>query len=182
MSGRFSKRIGILERKMDVSEFEMGSTRIDWRCLSGHERKLFERLFELQEEYGSRFEDVPKDVLAENFEAINKGAIVLLRRVLDLFYTAMKVYTGDDKLCEWIFLVRFSAFLETTLNIVEMRRREDKFYQKVEEKYGENWPDDVGEPDLTGIGERDFTKALEAQIKSLSIKSMEQEQSNNDDN
>ncbi len=181
MSIRFAKRIAALESKVDVPEFEMGSTRIDWQCLSGHERMLFEKLEKLSEEYGNRFEDIPKDVLAENLEAISKGAEVIFRRVYDLFFTAMEVYTGDDKFTKWIFLVRFNAFLETTLNIVEMRKREEKFYQQVEEKYGENWPDNIGQPDLSDIGERDFNKALETLVSSLPISSSEEEQSEDDD-
>ena len=163
---RFAKRVGRLEEKMAVPEFERGSTRIAWECLSGRERELFEKLEDLRAEYGDSFERMPRDVLAENSETLNKGVDMVLRRVFDLFLTAMTALLGDDKLCEWIFVARFRAFLTSTLNIVEMRRREDSFYDKVQEKYEDNWPDDVGEPDYTGIGEKDFNKALDALIES----------------
>jgi len=173
---RFSKRIGRLEAKMTVPEFEKGSTKIVWECLSGRERKLFERLEELRREYGESFERMPRDVLAENFETLNKGIDMLLRRVFDHFFSAMAPFLGEDKLYQWIFMARFHAFLITTLNIVEMRRREDAFYDKVHEKYGDNWPDDIGEPDYAGIGERDFDKALKALIESSLVPPTEEEE------
>jgi len=172
---RFAKRIGRLETKMAAPEFERGSTKIAWECLSSRERKLFERLEELRREYGNSFERMPRDVLAENCETLNKGVEILVRRVFDLFFTAMSPFLGEDKLYEWIFLVRFHAFLVSTMNIIEMLRREDAFYKQVQEKYGDNWPDDVGEPDLSDIGERDFDKALTTMIESSPAVSSEEE-------
>jgi hypothetical protein len=161
---------------MNVPEFERGSTRIAWECLSTRERELFERLEELRREYGYGFERIPKDVLADNCETLNKAVEILLRRVFDLFFTAMTPFLGEDELYEWIFMARFHAFLVTTLNIVEMRRREDAFYDQVQEKYGDDWPDDLGEPDYTGIGERDFDKALETMTDSSFVSSTKEEQ------
>jgi len=164
---------------MMVPEFERGSTRITWECLSGRERKLFERLEELRREYGNSFEAMPKDVLEENRETLNKGAEILVNRAFDLFFTAMTPFLGEDKLYEWIFMARFHAFLASTMNIIEMLRREDAFYKQVHEKYGDNWPDDVGEPDLSGVGERDFDKALTTLIGSSPVSSSEKEKPNN---
>lgn len=166
MSARsFAKRIGRLEAEMDVPEFERGSTKIAWECLSQREQKVFDRLEELRKEYGDGF-GITKEVLAENREILDKGIDILFRRVLDLLFSVMSPFLSEDKFYESIFLARFHAFLVSTLNIVEMRRREDAFYQKVQEKYGDNWPDDVGEPDYTGIGEKDFNKALSSLIRS----------------
>jgi len=79
---RFSKRIGRLEAKMTVPEFERGSTKIAWECLSRRERELFKRLEELRREYGDNLEAMPKDILSENAETMVKGAEILVRRVL----------------------------------------------------------------------------------------------------
>ena len=176
---RFGKRVGKLEEKMDVPEFERGSTKIAWECLSWREQRLFERIQELLREHGDGSGGIAKDVLAENIEMLDKGIDVLVKRAFDLFLTAMAPFLGEDKMYEWIFMVRFHAFLVTTLNIVEMRRREDAFYDKVQERYGDNWPDDVGEPDLSGIGERDFDKALTTLIESSPLSSSEKEKPNN---
>ena len=176
MNARFAKRIGRLEEKMDIPEFERGSTKIAWECLSWREQRLFERIQELLREHGDGFGGIQKDVLAENYETVMKGADILLRRVFDLFFTVMTPFLGEDKMYEWIFMVRFHAFLVTTLNIVEMRRREDAFYDQVQERYGDNWPDDVGKPDYAGVGERDFDKALIALIQSSQVSSSQGEE------
>jgi len=162
----FAKRIGRLEEKMDIAEFERGSTKISWECLSWREQRLFERIQGLFREHGDGSGGIAKDILTENFETLTKGVDILVKRAFDLFLTAMSPFLGEDKMYEWTFLVRFHAFLVTTLNIIEMRQREDAFYQRVQEKYGDNWPEDLGEPDYAGIGERDFDKVLTSLIQS----------------
>jgi len=173
---RFTKRIGKLEDKMNVPEFERGSTRIAWESLSEREQKLFERIEELLREHGDGLGGIQKDAFAENNEMFMKGMDILLRRTFDLLATVMGPFLNGDKLYEWIFWGRFRAFLVTTLNIVEMRRREDAFFQQVQEKYGDDWPDDLGEPDYAGIGEKDFDKALETLIDSSFVSSTKEEQ------
>jgi hypothetical protein len=163
-SRRFVKRVGKLEEQMDVPEFEKGSTRIAWECLSWREQKLFERINELLREHSDGFGGFRVESLAEYDELLTKGTEILFKRAVDLFLSVMSPFLGD-KLNEYIFWMRFHAFLVSTLNIIEMRRREDAYYQKVEEKYGDNWPDDIGEPDLSGIGERDFNDVLKQQIE-----------------
>jgi hypothetical protein len=161
---------------MNVPGFERGSTRIAWECLSEREQKLFERIEDLLREHGDGFGGIRKDALVENIETLNKGMDILLKRTFDLFFTVISPFLNDDKLYEWIFWGRFRAFLVTTLNIIEMRRREDAFLQQVQEKYGDDWPDDMGEPDYAGIGERDFDKALEILIDSSFVSSTKEEQ------
>jgi hypothetical protein len=166
MSNRgFVRRVGKLEEKMDVPEFEKGSTRIAWECLSWREQKLLERINELLREHSDECGGVHVESLVEYDELLTKGTEILVKRAFDIFASAMNPFLRGEKLNEYIFWMRFHAFLVSTLNIIEMRRREDAYYQKIEEKYGDNWPDDVGEPDLSGIGERDFNNVLKQQIE-----------------
>jgi len=164
---RYAKRIGRLEEKMTVPEFEWGSTRIDRECLSERERMLFQKVQEITEQYGDDPRRIPDNVLVENSEIARKALEIMARRVFDLFKTIIdEVYLKEDNLNKWVFWCRFLAFWKTTMNIIEMRQREDAFYDQVQKKYGDDWPDDVGKPDYAGIGERDFDKALTALIQS----------------
>jgi hypothetical protein len=89
---------------MDVPEFERGSTRIAWECLSTREQKVFDRLEELRKEYGDGF-GVTKEVLAENREILDKGIDILFRRAFDLFLSVVGPFLGEDKFYESIFAV-----------------------------------------------------------------------------
>ena len=51
------------------------------------------------------------------------------------------------------------------MNIIEMRRKEDEYYGKIEAEYGENWPEVLLEVDLTGIGETNFNTELSNQVE-----------------
>jgi hypothetical protein len=131
---RFIKRVGRLEEKMDVSEFERGSTRIAWECLSWREQKLLQRTDELLKQHSDGFGGVHVESLVEYDELLTKGTEILIKRAFDIFASAMSPFLRGEKLNGYIFWMRFHAFLVSTLNIIEMRRREDAYYQKVEEK------------------------------------------------
>ena len=167
---RLNERVRKLEKQMDASEFEFGSTKIAWECLTRRERLVFSKIMEIQKEYG---DELSADILAENMDLFDMGIKIMLKRCMDFFQTMIdSLFLREDKLSSWIFWGRFHAFINTSLEIVKMRRLEDEFYKKFKEEYGEDWidvlqekyGDDWPEPDYSSIGERDFDKELKSLI------------------
>ena len=168
----WDRKLRKLEKKMDVSEFQQGSTKIAWECLLERERKLFEKIEALFKEYGSDPEMIPDDVMLENHELLLKGAEIMHRRTMDLYYSLMNCLLRNN-LEKMIFWSRYAAFLTSTMNILDMRRREEEQEAQFKEKYGSDWidrvqeeyGDDWPEPDYSGLGELDFDKALKTQVR-----------------
>ena len=49
---KLEERLRKLEKKMDVPDFESGSTKIAWECLTKGERLLFSHAQKIIDEYG----------------------------------------------------------------------------------------------------------------------------------
>lgn len=87
---------------------------------------------------------------------------VILSKVFELFKSITEYRLGlDDSLEEYIYWLRFFAFERSTAAILENCRREDKYYDEVETKYGENWPENLPGPELLPEEDRSFEKQLE---------------------
>jgi len=165
----WDRKLRRLERKMDVPKFEQGSTKIAWECLAKPERVLYTKIHKVLEEYG---ENPPDDILKENHELLLKAGQIIHRRTMDLFISIMNCLLRNN-LEKMIFWSRYVAFLTSTMNIVDMRRREEEQESRFKEKYGRDWidkvqeeyGDDWPEPDYSGLGERDFNKALKNQVR-----------------
>ena len=163
---KIDDRIRKLEQQVNVPPFEHGSSRIAWECFTERERLVFNKILEIEKEYG---EKPPSDVLTEHMHLLQAAVKIMWIRTMDLFQTIMDaVYFKEDNFERWIFWSRFAAFFNTSIEIVKMHRIEHDFYKKFEEQYGEGWPkilqekygDDWPQPDYNGIGERDFNKEL----------------------
>jgi hypothetical protein len=83
--------------------------RIDVDSFSEPEKQLFNKIWEIQEEYGS---SPPGDVLEENLEFFIKAYEVIFRRVLELFLFAVPKAFGWDEIEEWYFKLHFYNFFE----------------------------------------------------------------------
>ena len=167
----WDRKLRRLEKKLDAPEFEQGSTKIAWECLLERERKLIAKIDGVFKEYGLDPDLIPSDVLLENRELLLKGAEIMHRRIMDLYYSLMNCLLRNN-LEKAIFWSRYHAFFTTTMNIVDMRRREEDQEAQFKEKYGRDWidkvqeeyGDDWPEPDYSGLGERDINKALKNQV------------------
>ena len=171
-NSKLDERLWKLEKQMDVPDFEFGSTRIAWQCLTSRERLVFDKLMKIEKEYS---DEPPSDVIRENIDLYHATSRILWMRTMDLFNTLIDaVFLRHDPFARWIFWSRFAAFFNTTHEIVKMHRLEDTFYKKFEEEYGEDWMDVLQKkygdnwpsPDYSSIGERDFNKELRNITKS----------------
>ena len=164
----WDRKLRRLERKMDVTDFQPGSTKIAWECLTKPERVLFTKIHKVLEEYGA---NPPDDIMQENHELLLKAGQIINQRTMDLFVSSMNCLLRNN-LEKMIFWSRYVAFLTSTMNIVEMRRREEEQEAQFKEKYGPDWidrvqeeyGDDWPEPDYSGLGEMDFNEALKSRV------------------
>jgi len=108
-----------------------GTTRIDWNCLTERERLLFDRINEIEDEYGSH---PPDHVLQENHALFNKGLEIIARRTIDLFRTVMATLympdVKDDPMLDFIFVTRLFWFLQEVGRHAEQIRKEEELYEK----------------------------------------------------
>jgi hypothetical protein len=129
-----------IERKISSIEESMKplrikGTRIDWNCLTHEERTLFGKVWELKEEYSPS--SPPDDVLEENHGLLIKGIELLMRRAIDLFQEATKIYCmvdDDESFFELVYTLRVYWFL------YEMRRQFER--NKAEEELLDRYEDD----------------------------------------
>ncbi len=129
-----------MKRKIDAIEESLetlrikGTTRIDWNCLTRQERALFEKVYELKEEYAPG--SPPDDVLEENNALIVKGIELVIRRGIDLFQEASRAYCMVDDQNEWffefIFGLRVYWFLYEIRRHFEKHRKEGELLEKYE--------------------------------------------------
>jgi hypothetical protein len=136
-----------------LKPFPEGSTKISFESLTPKEQKLFE--------YLQMFSDNMPEGLAR------EAAEVIVHRILDLYLTMMNELFLKDKLERFLFLVRFKAFLTSTLNILDQNRIEREYYDKIEQEYGEHWPEHLDGPDLSSVGTTDFNEALTQAAKDM---------------
>jgi hypothetical protein len=133
-------KIADLKRKIDVIDESMktlrirGTTRIDWNCLTYEERTLFEKVWELKEEYLPNHP--PDDVLEENHDLFVKGIELLIRRAVDLFQEATKAYcmvnSQNEGFFELVYNLRVYWFLYEMRRHFENNRKEDELLEKCE--------------------------------------------------
>jgi len=135
------------------------TTQISWDSLTKAEKTLFTHVLDLD----SEGKHIPEALARELVEALG-------RRILDLYFSLVNEMLLKDNIEKFVYWQRYKAFFNTTMNIIDQIRKENEFYGQIEAKYGEDWPEDVGEPDLSGIGEKDFNRELENVAKDASEK------------
>ena len=81
--------------------------RVDFDSFSEPEKRLFNRIWEIQQEYGV---SPPVDVIEANKELIFKASEVIVRRVIQLFMSIMKKLLVHDEVEEWYFKLHFYNF------------------------------------------------------------------------
>lgn len=127
------RRIDAIEESMETLRVK-GTTRIDWGCLTSKERALFEKVWELVEEYSPRYP--PDDVLEENHDLFTKGIELFIRRAIDLFQEATKAYclvdTDSEAFFDLVFGLRIYWFLHEMFRHFERNRKEEELLAKCE--------------------------------------------------
>jgi len=81
--------------------------RVDFDSFSEPEKRLFNRIWEIQQEYGV---SPPVDVIEANKELIFKASEVIVWRVIQLFVFVMKELLVHDEVEEWYFKLHFYNF------------------------------------------------------------------------
>ena len=103
----FDRKLRRLEKKMDVPDFERGSTKIAWECLTKGERLLFSHAQKIIDEYG---EDPPDDVAEENRELFKKCNHRLWIRTFDLFRETIDTLAlHNNNVAKMIFAISKSS-------------------------------------------------------------------------
>ena len=134
-------KVGDLRRRIDFVEDGMktlrvkGTTKIDWNCLTSQERSLFEKVWEIKEEYSPY--DPPDDVLEENHDLFIKGIELMIRRAVDLFQEASKAYcmvdSRNEKFFELVYNLRVYWFLYEMRRHFKNNRKEEELLEKYED-------------------------------------------------
>ena len=120
-----------------------GTTQIDWNCLTHEERTLFEKVWELKEEYLPNHP--PDNVLEENHALFVKGIELIMRRAIDLFQEATKATcittTKDETFFDLIFSLRIYWFLHEIGRHAEKNRKEEELFEqyKLVEDFEKAW-------------------------------------------
>jgi hypothetical protein len=104
-SWQLDRRVGALSERMKSVESDV--VRIDFDSFTEPEKQLFNRIWEIQEEYGI---SAPSDVIEANKELTYKALEVILRRVLELFIFAVPKAFCWDEIEEWFFKLHFFNF------------------------------------------------------------------------
>jgi len=94
-----------------------GTTKIDLNCLTERERKLINKIYEIQDKYAPNLP--PIDVLHENRALFNKAYEVVVRRTIDLFVTVMSKAFPGDEIEEWYFKLHFYNFIEDWMHCMD---------------------------------------------------------------
>ena len=81
--------------------------RVDFDSFSEPEKRLFNRIWEIQQEYGV---SPPVDVIEANKELIFKASEVVVWRVVQLFVFVMEKLLVRDEVEEWYFKLHFYNF------------------------------------------------------------------------
>ena len=106
-SWQLDKRVGALSEKLKPVSTDV--IRLDFDSFTEPERQLFNKIWEIQEEYGL---NPPADVIEANKELIFKASEVISWRVIQLFMFVMKELLEEDEIEEWYFKLHFYNFLE----------------------------------------------------------------------
>jgi len=117
-SWHLNRRMGALSEKLKPVPSEV--IRLDLDSFSEPEKQLFERVWEIESEYGS---SPPADVIEANKEFVFKASEVIGWRVIQLFMFVMKELLGNDEIEEWYFKLHFYNFLEDLKECLENVRK-----------------------------------------------------------
>jgi hypothetical protein len=103
--------------------------RLDFDSFSEPEKQLFNKIWEIQQEYGL---SPPADVVEVNKELIFKALEIVFRRVLELFlFTVPKAFCWNE-IEEWYFKLHFYNFFE---DLEECLERVRKWSEKDREEF-----------------------------------------------
>jgi len=114
-SWELKRRLGGLAGRMMDSSVQ-SSTRIDPACLSESEKRLFERVYEIIDEYSGAVP--PDNVLVENMELFSKALEIIVRRAVELFSTVMPKAFGGGEIEEWYFRLHFWNFMQDLIECI----------------------------------------------------------------
>ena len=115
---QLDRKIGALAEKMKPVQSDV--VRLDFDSFSEPEKQLFNKIWEIQEKYGS---SPPADVIEANKELTFKALEVIFRRVLELFlFTVPKAFCWDE-IEEWYFKLHFYNFFKDLEECLERVRR-----------------------------------------------------------
>jgi hypothetical protein len=115
---QLDRRIDALSEKFKA--VSSGVVRLDVDSFSEPEKQLFNKIWEIQDTYGS---SPPADVLEENLEFFVKACEVVFKRVSGLFLFAVPKAFGWDEVEEWYFKLHFYNFFEELSDCLKNVRR-----------------------------------------------------------
>jgi hypothetical protein len=99
--------VGALSEKLKPVPSDV--VRLDFDSFTEPEKQLFNRFWEIQEEYGL---NPSSDVIEANKELIFKASEIVAWRVIELFMFVMKELLEHDEIEEWYFKLHFYNFFE----------------------------------------------------------------------
>jgi hypothetical protein len=121
-SWQLDRRVDALSEKLKPVSSDV--IRLDFDSFTEPEKQLFNKIWEIQEEYGS---SPPAEVIEANKELIFKASEVLSWRVLQLFMFVMKQLLEHDEIEEWYFKLHFYNFFADLSDCLKnVRRWSDK--------------------------------------------------------
>jgi len=126
-SRRLDRRVDDLSEKLKPVSSDV--IRLDFDSFTEPEKRLFRKIWEIQQEYGS---SPPADVIEANKEFIFKAREVISWRVLQLFMFVMSELLGGDEIEEWYFKVHFYNFFE---DLKECLKNVRKWSEKDREEF-----------------------------------------------
>jgi len=106
-SWQLDRRVGVLSEKLKPLTSDV--IRLDFDSFSEPEKELFNKIWEIQREYGL---SPPADVIDANKELIFKSREIIGWRVIQLFMFVMKEFLEQDEIEEWYFKLHFYNFFE----------------------------------------------------------------------
>jgi hypothetical protein len=123
---QLNRRVGALSEKMKSVTSDV--VRLDFDSFTEPEKQLFNKIWEIQEEYGL---NPPADVIEANKELTFKALEVIFRRVLELFLFAVPKAFCWDEIEEWYFKLHFYNFFKDLDECLErVRKWSDKDRQE----------------------------------------------------
>ena len=125
-----NRRVDGLSEKIDIPEESERIARFDISCFTQEERLLFDKIRDLQEQYGNQ---VPSEVLEANKALIYKAEEILAVYAVDTFkFMLLGIWGGNDEIERWYINLHFQNFL---LDLVECLRHVQQWPQKERDDY-----------------------------------------------
>jgi hypothetical protein len=117
-SWQLNRKIGALSEKLKPVQSDI--VRLDFDSFTEPEKQLFNKIWEIQDEYGL---NPPADVIEANKELTFKALEVIFRHVLELFlFTVPKTFCWDE-IEEWYFKLHFYNFFKDLEECLERVRK-----------------------------------------------------------